>query len=258
MGQLFSSLLPFTARGGYTSFLSLAVGLGAICGILASLALTGLIVPSALPAIVAPIGASSVLVFAVPASPLAKPYAVIMGNSVSAAIGVLVSIAIPHQMLAAGLAVGLAIMVMTATRSLHPPGGAAALTAVLLHPSSAGPAAALLFPLVPVGLNSIILVCVGIAFHRLSGRSYPHHAVPASPPAETATGLHREDILAALHKTGEAFDIEPEDLERLLTLAEGNREARLFSALAIRPCAPYVQQCRRGLPLGYGDKRNVE
>lgn len=233
MGQFFSSVLPFTARGGYTSFLSLAVGMGAVCGILASLALTGLIAPAALPAIVAPIGASSVLVFAIPASPLAKPYAVIMGNVLSAAIGVLVSIAIPHQMLAAGLAVGLAIMVMTATRSLHPPGGATALTAVLLHPSSAGPTAALLFPLVPVGLNSLILVCVGIAFHRLSGRSYPHHAMPPSPTTETATELRREDILAALHKTGEAFDIELEDLERLLTLAEEHRNGR--GAIRIAP-----------------------
>ncbi|KXV72768.1 hypothetical protein AD952_02810 [Acetobacter cerevisiae] len=226
-------MLPFTARGDYTSFLSLAVGLGAVCGILASLTLTGLIAPAALPAIVAPIGASSVLVFAIPASPLAKPYAVIMGNVLSAAIGVLVSIAIPHQMLAAGLAVGLAIMVMTATRSLHPPGGAAALTAVLLHPSSAGPTAALLFPLVPVGLNSLILVCVGIAFHRLSGRSYPHHAMPPSPTTETATELRREDILAALHKTGEAFDIELEDLERLLTPAEEHRNGR--GAIRIAP-----------------------
>ncbi|KXU95442.1 hypothetical protein AD928_05830 [Acetobacter cerevisiae] len=226
-------MLPFTARGGYTSFLSLAVGLGAVCGILASLTLTGLIAPAALPAIVAPIGASSVLVFAIPASPLAKPYAVIMGNILSAAIGVLVSIAIPHQMLAAGLAVGLAIIAMTATRSLHPPGGAAALTAVLLHPSSAGPTAALLFPLVPVGLNSLILVCVGIAFHRLSGRSYPHHAMPPSPTTETATELRREDILAALHKTGEAFDIELEDLERLLTLAEEHRDGR--GAVRIAP-----------------------
>lgn len=233
MGQFFSSVPPFTARGGYTSFLSLAVGLGAVCGILASLALTGLIAPAALPAIVALIGASSVLVFAIPASPLAKPYAVIMGNVLSAALGVLVSIAITHQMLAAGLAVGLAIMAMTATRSLHPPGGAAALTAVLLHPSSAGPTAALLFPLVPVGLNSLILVCVGIAFHRLSGRSYPHHALPASPVAETATELRREDILAALHKTGEAFDIELEDLERLLTLAEQHRDRR--GAVRIAP-----------------------
>lgn len=233
MGQFFSSVLPFTARGGYTSFLSLAVGLGAVCGILASLALTGLIAPAALPAIVAPIGASSVLVFAIPASPLAKPYAVIMGNVLSAAIGVLVSIAIPHQMLAAGLAVGLAIIAMTATRSLHPPGGAAALTAVLLHPSLAGPTAALLFPLVPVGLNSLILVCVGIAFHRLSCRSYPHHAMPPSPTTETATELRREDILAALHKTGEAFDIELEDLERLLTLAEEHRDGR--GAVRIAP-----------------------
>lgn len=226
---------------------------------IACMGLTGFIAPASLPAIVAPIGASSVLVFAVPASPLAKPWAVIMGNVLSATVGVLVSLLLLPQILAAGLAVGLAILLMSTTRSLHPPGGAAALTAVLLHPSSAGLEAAFLFPLVPVGMNSLILVCTGMLFHRFSGHSYPHHAVAVSPRTEAAAGLLHEDILAALQKTGETFDIETEDLERLLVLAEAHKQERAATiTLAKPPVTPYVRQCRRGLPLGYGDKRNVE
>ncbi|KXV62786.1 hypothetical protein AD949_09565 [Acetobacter orleanensis] len=217
----------FPARGSSIPPLALAAGPGAVCGISACLALTGLVAPASLPAIVAPIGASSVLVFAVPASPLAKPRAVIMGNTLSAAVGVLVSLVVSQPMLAAGLAVGLAIFVMSVTRSLHPPGGAAALTAVLMHPSTTGLETAFLFPLVPVGVNSVVLVCTGMLFHRFSGHSYPHHAVPVSPQTETAAGLLHEDILAALQKTGETFDIEIEDLERLLVLAEAHKKERL-------------------------------
>ncbi|GBR27631.1 hypothetical protein AA0473_1491 [Acetobacter orleanensis NRIC 0473] len=150
-----------------------------------------------------------------------------MGNTLSAAVGVLVSLVVSQPMLAAGLAVGLAIFVMSVTRSLHPPGGAAALTAVLMHPSTTGLETAFLFPLVPVGVNSVVLVCTGMLFHRFSGHSYPHHAVPVSPQTETAAGLLHEDILAALQKTGETFDIEIEDLERLLVLAEAHKKERL-------------------------------
>lgn len=227
MRSLFQKFPMPSGQTGVAVPLSLAAGPGALCGILASMGLTALCAPAALPALVAPIGASSVLVFAIPASPLAKPRAVIMGNILSAATGVLVSLLIANPMLAAGLAVGLAIMVMSATRTLHPPGGAAALTAVMLHPSSAGLETALLFPLIPVGLNSLVLVCIGMMFHRLSGHSYPHHAVTVPHQTEKAAGLHREDILAALHKTGETFDIETEDLERLLILAEAHSKQRL-------------------------------
>lgn len=248
MYKFFSKLPPLLARGN-SRILFLLAGLGALCGIITSMVLTGIVVPAALPAIVAPIGASSVLVFALPASPLAGPRAVILGNVISAAIGVAVSMVIENQMLGAGIAVGLAIMGMSATRSLHPPGGAAALTAVLLHPSSAGVGAAVLFPFVPVGLNSLLLVCVGIAFHRLDGRSYPHKAVPASQQAEQAAGLHRDDVLAALHKTNETFDIELEDLERLLVLAELHAQERQTAvqkpafpskpaSLTLRPATP--------------------
>ena len=64
-----------------------------------------------LPLIVAPIGASAVLVFAVPASPLAQPWPVIGGNVISALVGVAVFRAIPNTPIAAGLAVGGAILV---------------------------------------------------------------------------------------------------------------------------------------------------
>lgn len=185
-----------------------------------------------LPLIVAPIGASAVLVFAVPASPLAQPWPVIGGNTISALIGVAVAHVIPYPLLATGIAVALAIIAMSLTRSLHPPGGAAALTAVIGGAAVAD--AGYLFPFVPIALNSALLVLLGISFHRITRRSYPHVAPPAAvnehktkdQPATLRVGLQGEDIDAALAKLGETYDIGRADLDRLLREVEAQILAR--------------------------------
>jgi CBS domain-containing membrane protein len=180
-----------------------------------------------LPLLVAPMGASAVLLFAVPASPLAQPWSIIGGNTLSALSGCLVVQFIHDPVLAAGAAVALAIAVMSFTRCLHPPGGAAALTAAL-----GGPVVASwgwLFPLVPVGLNSCILVALGLLFHRLSRRhSYPHVSAPqpvnthgtADLPPPLRVGFRHEDVDAALAKLHETFDIDRDDLEQILAEVE--------------------------------------
>jgi CBS domain-containing membrane protein len=175
---------------------------------------------SDLPVIVAPLGASAVLVFAVPASPLAQPWPVIGGNILSTLVGVAVFQAIPNPTIAAGVAVGLAILVMSLCRCLHPPGGAAALTAVI---GSAGiHDAGYAFAFAPVGINSIALVSIGILYHRMTALSYPHR--PATPAAVQAAvepgGVRPEDIDAALAETPDAFDIARDDLALLLERAE--------------------------------------
>ena len=177
--------------------------------------------------IVAPMGASAVLVFAVPASPLAQPWPVVGGNAVSALVGVAVARAVPDPVLAAALAVGLAMAAMSLTRSLHPPGGAAALTAVIGGPAVAS--AGFLFALVPVGVNALILVAAGIVFHRLSGRAYPHVAAAApagsvhgtaDDPPGLRTGVRPEDVDAALASLDDAFDIDRGDILRLVGAVE--------------------------------------
>lgn len=166
-----------------------------------------------LPLLVAPLGASAVLVFAVPASPLAQPWPVVGGNTISALVGVAVYRLIPDTGLAASVAVGAAILVMSALRCLHPPGGASALTAVIgsgaVHSAGYG------FAFLPVALNSVSLVAIGLLFHRLSRHSYPHRPAPA-PDA----GLRLADIDAALEDMHESFDIARADLDALLSRAE--------------------------------------
>lgn len=176
-----------------------------------------------LPLIVAPLGATAVLVFAVPTSPLAQPWPVIGGNIISTLVGVATFRAIPDPIVAAGLAVGGAILVMSLCRCLHPPGGAAALTAVI--GSDAIHHAGYAFAFMPVAVNSIALVALGMVFHRLSNRGYPHRPAPAAPPP----GFHLEDIDAALTDLGESFDIAREDLDALLSRAEAHARARTKS-----------------------------
>jgi CBS domain-containing membrane protein len=196
--------------------------IGAVTCIALTMAICAQLFPASdIPAIVAPMGASAVLLFAVPSSPLAQPWPVVGGNMISALVGVAVFRLVPDIFVAAGVAVGGAILVMSLLRCLHPPGGAAALTAVIGGSSihEAGYA----FALVPVGLNSVALVLLAAAFHRMTGRSYPHR--PALAPTAiaaslTATGFHTEDIDAGLADMDESFDISREDLDLLLARAE--------------------------------------
>ena len=206
----------------------LLAGLGALIGI----GLTGLIGEITfggnpdLPLIVAPLGASSVLLFAVPTSPMAQPWAIIGGNTLSALCGILAYRLVPDIMLASGLAVGLAIVVMSFTKCLHPPGGAAALTAVIGGPAVV--AQGFSFALVPVALNCLALVTMGWIFHKAVGHIYPHvpppkavniHATKDQEPT-LRVGFQAEDVDAALAELGETFDISRNDLDQLLRRVE--------------------------------------
>ena len=103
---------------------------------------------AALPWLVAPVGASAVLVFALPASPLAQPWPVFGGNIISTLVGLAIAHFMPTAVLAGALAVGVAIAAMSLARCLHPPGGACALLAVLSAPR-----------LMPSGSSSAVQPC---------------------------------------------------------------------------------------------------
>ena len=90
--------------------------------------------------------------------------------------------------------VALAILAMSLTRSLHPPSAAMALTAALIGP--AGTSTGWFFPLMPVLANSLLVVALGLVFHRLRGHAYPHYAPHPTP--ERRTGIESDDIDAAL------------------------------------------------------------
>lgn len=210
--------------------------LGAMLGI----ALTALICRSvlgqspSLPLVVAPLGASAVLLFAVPASPLAQPWPIIGGNMISATIGVIIARIVPDQILAIGFGVSLAIAAMSFARCLHPPGGAAALTAIIGGPAITS--SGFIFPLVPVGVNSVLLVALGLVFHRLARRNYPHVASPV--PAN----LHKTtDIPSQLRANFRTEDIDKalEVSTKRMTSAQKTSK-RCFARLSCRLCCVQV------------------
>ncbi len=189
--------------------------LGAFVGIL----LTGLVchlaggtVAASLPWLVAPMGASAVLVFGAPASPLAQPWSVVGGNTVSALVGIACARWIGPPELAAALAVGAAIGLMLALRCLHPPGGASALMMVLGGITS--PA----FALFPVLLNSLLLAAAGIAYNHATRRSYPHRQLPASAKKDGANQARAADadLDAVLARYNQVLDVSRDDLQALL------------------------------------------
>lgn len=210
--------------------------LGALVGIL----ITGLITRAAMgeasvaPMLIAPMGASAVLLFAAPSSPLAQPWSILAGNCIAAAIGVTIAGLVGDPILAAALALSLAIGAMLATQSLHPPSGAVALTAVL-----GGPAVLELgygFVFWPVAVNSLVLVIAAMAFNRLTGRVYP--AVPVKGAGASARAglldVQPTDVKAVLRQYDEIVNVAPEVLEQLLEQAQIRAFQRSAGQLACR------------------------
>jgi CBS domain-containing membrane protein len=188
-----------------------------------------------IPLLVAPMGASAVLLFGVPASPLAQPWSIIGGNLVSATVGVTCAMFIVDPVAASGLAVGAAIAAMFALRCVHPPSGAVALTAVL-----GGPAIHALgyrFVLEPILIQSAALLSAALVYHAVTGHRYPHatRAAPAAPQTPASrNSITRDDLEAVLNRRGELFDIDPDDLETLFRETQLQAYARTFSELACR------------------------
>ena len=179
--------------------------------------------------LIAPVGASAVLVFTAPASPLAQPWPVVAGNTLSALVGVLCAHTLPGPMLAAAVAVGLAITLMMLLRCLHPPGGAMALLMVLMHEQAWS------FVLFPVLTNSLLLVFSGMLYNSLSGHPYPHRvAQGAMPDVGRGVRVSEQDLRAALQDYKEVLDVAPDELARLLRRAEGIASERLWGSLMCR------------------------
>ncbi|HEY9081585.1 HPP family protein [Magnetovibrio sp.] len=132
------------------------------------------------PLIIGAFGASAVLLFGAPNSPLAQPYNVLVGHVLSAAIGVAAYKAVGvSNGVSMALAVSLAIGGMQLTRSLHPPGGASALIAVIgtdrIHDLGFQYVAS------PVALGVAVLLLVAFATNNVFGKkSWPLFWFPVS------------------------------------------------------------------------------
>ncbi|MBF0563157.1 MAG: HPP family protein [Alphaproteobacteria bacterium] len=119
------------------------------------------------------LGASAVLLYAAPHSPLTQPANLVGGHVISAIVGVTVFRFMgDSNWYAAGVAVAVAIWAMEMSGTLHPPGGATALIAVI--GSKSVHALGYLYVLYPIASGAIVLLVVAIIMNRLApGRRYP-------------------------------------------------------------------------------------
>lgn len=182
--------------------------------------------------VVTSMGASAVLVFAAPHSPLSQPWPVLGGHMLSSIAGITCVLLIDDLLTAAAVAVAVSIAAMYYLRCLHPPGGGAALAVVLggdaVH--SLGYA----YLVTPLLLNVLILLGVGMLFNApFLHRRYPLWVARLGPtreaaePAEKAMIAH-SDLVYALSQIDSFIDVSEQDLLRIYDLA--TRHAHLPGA----------------------------
>jgi CBS domain-containing membrane protein len=182
-----------------------------------------------LPWLIAPLGASAVLVFGLPASPLAQPWSVVGGNTVSALVGIACMLAMGRTPGSAALAVALAIVAMFALRCLHPPGGASALLVVLSGVQDP------LFAFAPVFTHSLALAVAGIAYNNATGKRYPHGQRLAAPaPSAPKPVFSEADLDAVLRRYNQVLDVSRDDLQALLAQTELEAYRRRLGELRCR------------------------
>ncbi len=173
--------------------------------------------------IVASMGASAVLLFAVPHGPLSQPWPLIGGHLISAAIGVSSAKFVPDIFIAAPLAVGLAVAAMYYCHCIHPPGGATALSAVV--GSTAVHELGYQFIVTPVLINVIAILSVAIVFNYVfKWRRYPAYLAQRAKSKDTAkTGsshgtITHEDFVYALSELETFIDISENELLKIYDL----------------------------------------
>ena len=253
MKSIFAPFLPQASTAGRTE--QLRACMGAIIGLL----LTGLLSQFIAAGhgvgmfLMAPMGASAVLVFCVPASPLAQPWSVVGGNITAGLIGITCVRLFGDALPVAALAGCAAIAAMFVLRCLHPPSGAVALTVVLGGP--AVHAAGYGFVLAPIGLNSLLLVGAAILYNNLTGRRYPHSQLLAHPnphatgdpiPSERL-GFTPEDLDIVLRNYNQVLDVSRGDLEAIFLQTEIQAYRRRFGVIT---CADIMS--KDGLTAEFG------
>lgn len=180
--------------------------------------------------LIASMGASAVILFCLPNSPMARTWPLVGGHLLSSAVGVACATFLPRSWPTAALAVGAAVLVMQFARCLHPPGGASALIPALggadLHELG------WLFLLKPVALNVGVMLAASAAFNYVRDfRREPQPASPIERPPLERLGIRGEDIHAALQDLREIVDISEADLNRIYNLASIRVLEREFGAL---------------------------
>ncbi len=235
--SLWRALGPAVPHPKWTEALRAAAGAG--IGLVLAACILWALAPQASalfshPLIIAPFGASAFLIFSVPNSPLAQPWAVTIGNTISALAALLVLQLDLPALASAPLAVTLSILAMASARAMHPPGGAVALFTALTAPAGWSFAAS------PVLAGSAVLVIFGAIWASATGRVYPFRQPAPSPHGTTDQTPDRRHLpppgalAELLSRLRLEANIGVEDLTRLITAAEAEAAIRPLAGLTAR------------------------
>ena len=207
---------------------SIAAGIGIfLVGLISARFLDGL----AMPILVMSMGASSILLFGLPGSPLAQPWPFVGGHWVSAAIGIACARWVDNTWLACGLALGLSVAAMLMLRCLHPAGGAVTLITIVGGDKVRHLGFEFLW--MPLTLNLFLLLALALIVNNLIlKRRYPalrevkniHQSDDPDPLARL--GLNQRDIEAAVHGFGVMLDVSKTDLSSLFRGAQMHASQR--------------------------------
>ncbi len=173
--------------------------------------------------LIASMGASAVLLFAVPHGPMSQPWNVIGGHVISALIGVLMYWTIGDVVIAGAFAAGLAITAMHYLGCLHPPGGASALIPVISGAATDDYGLGLV--LFPIGAGAVLMVVLAILYNLpFAWRRYPlalwaRHGNTDAPVGDGYADISHADFVAALAEIDTYVDISEEDLLRIYHIA---------------------------------------
>lgn len=175
--------------------------------------------------VLGPLGASAVLLFAVPSGALAQPWSLLGSYAVAGLVaGVIDHLQIAPLQLAIALTLGSALLLMYLLRCLHPPGGAMALCLFLGGADLPGHSLALLLP---ASSSALLLLLCALIYNNLTGVRYPRAAATSGelhrtrdPLPEQRAGVSTEDLRQALEEFDGFVDITPENLEALLRRTE--------------------------------------
>lgn len=173
--------------------------------------------------VMASLGASALLIFVLPSSPMAQPWAVIGGNVLSALVGITAYRLIPSPLFALPVAAASAILGMFVLRCLHPPAAAVALIAVL------GQITNYRYAFFPVMVDSMALCLVAAAYNSLTGKIYPTR--PPNPevnyPLETISKERAEKNLdALLTEYQEVMDVDRAELIKIIQSVQSSDKTR--------------------------------
>lgn len=175
--------------------------------------------------LLASMGASSVLLFGLPNSPLARPWSFVGGHLISATVGLICSHLFTDLALMAAVTIGCVLFVMYIFECMHPPGGATALVPVIASTDSV---LGYDFLLYPVALNVLVMLAVALLLQKFwlkrglqptAQKFDPVHLHKDASPLKRL-GLQPEDLLSALNSFDTVVDISEQDLERLYHQAQ--------------------------------------